>query len=200
MRELQLPTDRLPADCHVVLPSLRLSLSICSRCADDAVWLQSSIPRAQVWAANYDPAQLSCALSSPRIDSDLTSTSDQAQLLNLSQGVPGDPPHADVLAALAQTSSDPANAGYGGIAGEDTLRAAVSDEYADVYRWPGWNGALAPQLDVKGRQSGAGLAVGEGQGKSDCALDAADGVGVGKDNVMITGGANASYREWDQYV
>lgn len=147
-----------------------------------------SIPRAQAWAAKYDPSKAS--FPSTSADASSSSSSSSSRLLNLSQGVPGDPPHPDVLAALAQTSSDPANAGYGGIAGEEALRAAVAGECADVYRWPGWE-----RSGGKDEESKEGVAVGEGQGEAGEMERAAQQVSVGPDNVMITGGANASYRE-----
>jgi aspartate/methionine/tyrosine aminotransferase len=75
------------------------------------------IPRARAWSSKYDGSA--------------------GPLLNLSQGVPGDPPPPQVLQAIASASMDPSSAGYGPILGEPELREALAIEMADIYRWPG---------------------------------------------------------------
>ncbi|RXK41445.1 arylformamidase [Tremella mesenterica] len=57
-------------------------------------------------------------------------------LLNLSQGVPGDPPHPSLLSRLSETSSDPQAARYGDILGERVLREAVAIETNHRYSLP----------------------------------------------------------------
>ncbi|WVR04061.1 hypothetical protein IAU60_001060 [Kwoniella sp. DSM 27419] len=74
------------------------------------------IPRAQAWGRTY-------------------AATDRAygDLLELSQGVPRAPPHDDVLAAVAQSSSDPQSARYGPILGEPALREAYAEEIRVQY-------------------------------------------------------------------
>lgn len=57
-------------------------------------------------------------------------------LMDLSQAVPGYPPHADLLAALAQAAGNPELAGYGPIEGEDVLREALAGEMRRLYGAP----------------------------------------------------------------
>lgn len=55
-------------------------------------------------------------------------------MLNMAQGVPGDPPSPALLEAMARTSADPASAGYGPILGELSLRQALATELNMLYR------------------------------------------------------------------
>ncbi|MFN4206052.1 MAG: aspartate/tyrosine/aromatic aminotransferase, partial [Agrobacterium albertimagni] len=71
------------------------------------------VPSVFAWARAYDGA------SGPMID--------------LSQAVPGYPPHPDLFAWLAEAASARANAGYGPIEGEAPLREAYAAEVAAVY-------------------------------------------------------------------
>src|SRR5687767_463181 len=64
------------------------------------------IPEAAAWARRYDGA------SGPLID--------------LSQAVPGTPPHAELLERLGRAAADPAVAAYGPILGEPALRDAYA--------------------------------------------------------------------------
>ncbi|ORX36389.1 pyridoxal phosphate-dependent transferase [Kockovaella imperatae] len=73
------------------------------------------IPKAREWATSY-------LASNPELP-----------LLDLSQGVPGDPPDETVLAALAKASSDPRSAKYGSILGEIELREALAEEFNVQY-------------------------------------------------------------------
>ncbi|MBO3761328.1 aminotransferase [Ciceribacter sp. L1K22] len=57
-------------------------------------------------------------------------------LIDLSQAVPGYPPHRDMLAWLAQTSGSRTYAGYGPIEGEDSLREAYAAEMRKLYKAP----------------------------------------------------------------
>lgn len=75
----------------------------------------ASIPLARAWGAEY------------------TATED-APLLDLSQGVPGAPPHASYLDALGSVSATPEAAKYGPILGEDALRAALAAELSLMYK------------------------------------------------------------------
>lgn len=54
-------------------------------------------------------------------------------LIDLSQAVPGYPPHPDLLAWLAEAAGSPRAAGYGPIEGEAVLREAYAAHVADVY-------------------------------------------------------------------
>ncbi|KAK1920916.1 pyridoxal phosphate-dependent transferase [Papiliotrema laurentii] len=76
------------------------------------------IPKARAWAQEY----LASSPSKP--------------LLDLSQGVPRDPPHPDFVSALAETSKDPSASRYGPILGEPALREAYATETNVLYRLP----------------------------------------------------------------
>ena len=54
-------------------------------------------------------------------------------LIDLSQAVPGYPPHPDMLTWLGQAASSPAMAGYGDIEGEPDLRAAYAHWVSALY-------------------------------------------------------------------
>ena len=62
------------------------------------------IPAVQAWARAYGGAH--------------------GPLIDLSQAVPGDPPHPDLLAWLAEAAGSAAFAGYGAIERDSALRAA----------------------------------------------------------------------------
>ena len=72
------------------------------------------IPEAQGWARRYDGAL------GPMID--------------LSQAVPGYPPHADLLKHLSEVAGTQAAAKYGDIYGDEGLRNALSTEISALYR------------------------------------------------------------------
>jgi aspartate/methionine/tyrosine aminotransferase len=71
------------------------------------------IPLIQGWAQAYD------ARHGPLID--------------LSQAVPGYPPHPRMLAALAEAAGSPASAGYGPIEGEAALRSVYASDLNALY-------------------------------------------------------------------
>jgi aspartate/methionine/tyrosine aminotransferase len=75
-----------------------------------------AIPAARAWAAAYRGA------AGPAID--------------LTQAVPGYPPHPDLLVRLGEEAARTANAGYGPIEGEAALRAALAADLAQRYRAP----------------------------------------------------------------
>ncbi|UFN47081.1 aminotransferase [Roseomonas sp. OT10] len=72
-----------------------------------------AIPAARAWAAAYDGS------SGPALD--------------LTQAVPGYPPHPDLLARLAAEAGDGASAGYGAIEGEAALREALAADLSAAY-------------------------------------------------------------------
>ncbi|MGB3501655.1 MAG: aminotransferase [Mesorhizobium sp.] len=74
------------------------------------------VPEVQGWARAYDGAL--------------------GPLIDLSQAVPGYPPHADLLAWLGEAAASPANAGYGPIEGEMVLRAALAEHQSALYGAP----------------------------------------------------------------
>lgn len=74
------------------------------------------IPTARAWAARYDGA------AGPAID--------------LTQAVPGYPPHPDLLAKLAEAAGSRAAAGYGPIDGDPALREALAADMAAAYAAP----------------------------------------------------------------
>ncbi|MEP3244256.1 MAG: aminotransferase [Sneathiella sp.] len=60
-------------------------------------------------------------------------------LLDLSQAVPGYPPHSAILNWLAEAAADASLAGYGNIEGESALRSAYASHVSDLY-----NASLVP--------------------------------------------------------
>ncbi|MEO3384929.1 aminotransferase [Mesorhizobium sp. CAU 1741] len=74
---------------------------------------QPPIPAVQAWAKAYDGAH--------------------GQLIDLSQAVPGYPPHPDMLAWLAEAAGSAALAGYGAIEGDAATRAAYAAHVSELY-------------------------------------------------------------------
>ncbi len=74
------------------------------------------IPAVRGWAARYDGRA--------------------GPVLDLTQAVPGYPPHPDLLAKLAEAAGSRAAAGYGPIDGDPDLRAALADDMARFYGAP----------------------------------------------------------------
>ena len=71
------------------------------------------IPEVQAWKRDYDGRL--------------------GPLIDLSQAVPGYPPHPDMLTWLGQAASSPSMAGYGDIEGEPELRATYAQWVSDIY-------------------------------------------------------------------
>lgn len=71
------------------------------------------IPSVHAWARTYDGSR--------------------GALIDLSQAVPGYPPHADMLKWLGEASASTASTGYGPIEGETALRAAYATHVAGLY-------------------------------------------------------------------
>ncbi|MBK1662264.1 aminotransferase [Paracraurococcus ruber] len=71
------------------------------------------IPAARAWAARY--------------------AGGAGPLIDLTQAVPGYPPHPDMLARLAEAAGSRAAAGYGPIDGDPALREALAADAAAVY-------------------------------------------------------------------
>ncbi|TYR30091.1 aminotransferase [Mesorhizobium microcysteis] len=71
------------------------------------------IPAVQSWARSYDGAH--------------------GPLIDLSQAVPGYPPHPDLLGWLADAAGSAAYAGYGAIEGDGVLRAAYATHVSELY-------------------------------------------------------------------
>ena len=71
------------------------------------------IPEVQAWKRDYD--------------------GHLGPLIDLSQAVPGYPPHPDMLRWLGEAASSPSMAGYGDIEGEPDLRAAYADWVSNIY-------------------------------------------------------------------
>jgi len=78
------------------------------------------IPEAQGWTKRYDGAY--------------------GPLINLSQAVPGNPPHPAMLERLAATAGSPAGAQYGPISGDAPLKQAYAAELSRIYE-----GRIAPE-------------------------------------------------------
>jgi aspartate/methionine/tyrosine aminotransferase len=75
-----------------------------------------AIPTARGWAARY--------------------AGQAGPLLDLTQAVPGYPPHPDLLAKLAEQAGSRATAGYGAIDGDLPLREALAEDMAGFYGAP----------------------------------------------------------------
>ncbi|MCR9122345.1 MAG: aminotransferase [Phyllobacteriaceae bacterium] len=71
------------------------------------------IPEVMGWARDYDGAL--------------------GPLIDMSQAVPGYPPHPDLLAWLGEMAASPAYAGYGDIEGEPALRSAYAKWSGAIY-------------------------------------------------------------------
>ncbi|MFC7477445.1 aminotransferase [Dankookia sp. GCM10030260] len=77
---------------------------------------EPAIPTARAWAARY------AGTAGPMID--------------LTQAVPGYPPHPDLLAKLAEAAGSRAAAGYGPIDGDPALREALATDASRFYTAP----------------------------------------------------------------
>jgi aspartate/methionine/tyrosine aminotransferase len=71
------------------------------------------VPAVQAWRRAYDGGR--------------------GPLIDLSQAVPGYPPHPDMLRWLGEAGADAGLTGYGPIPGEDALRAAYAGHVAELY-------------------------------------------------------------------
>jgi aspartate/methionine/tyrosine aminotransferase len=74
------------------------------------------IPEAKAWAARYDGSA--------------------GPLIDLSQAVPGYPPHPDLLQRLGEAARSREAASYGDILGDEPLRVAYADHISDLYAAP----------------------------------------------------------------
>jgi aspartate/methionine/tyrosine aminotransferase len=99
-----MPPDRMPS------PSPPRAPAIAPTAAAVPV---PPIPACRAWAGRYDGAH--------------------GKPLDLTQAVPGWPPHPDMLAALARAAGDPAAATYGLLEGETALREALAEETRLLY-------------------------------------------------------------------
>jgi len=77
---------------------------------------EPAIPAARAWAARYQ--------------------GQHGPALDLTQAVPGYPPHPELLARLAEAAGSRLAAGYGPIAGDPALRDALAGDAALFYRAP----------------------------------------------------------------
>jgi len=75
------------------------------------------IPEAQGWAKRYNGSH--------------------GPLIDLSQAVPGYPPHPDLLKHLADAAGTTAAAKYGDIYGDQSLRDVLATELTSLYRGSG---------------------------------------------------------------
>ncbi|CEQ39352.1 SPOSA6832_00879, partial [Sporobolomyces salmonicolor] len=73
-----------------------------------------SIPLAAQWAAKYTPTHA-------------------WPLINLAQGVPGDPPPQEFMLKLAEAAADPQTTGYGDLRGDAGLRRELARDVNTVY-------------------------------------------------------------------
>ncbi|MXP61850.1 aminotransferase [Roseomonas sp. M0104] len=122
------------------MPSLPLSPRVRATAAPP-------IPAARAWAARYDGGA--------------------GPMLDLTQAVPGYPPHPALLERLAEASGNRAAAGYGAIEGDAALREALAADLAEFYRAPlaaedvtitaGCNLAFTMAMTVLAGSSGAVL-------------------------------------------
>lgn len=89
-----------------LMPSARINPLVASLSAPP-------IPEVQAWKKEYDGSL--------------------GPLIDLSQAVPGYPPHPDMLRWLGEAAGSVAMAGYGDIEGEPDLRAAYAAWVSDIY-------------------------------------------------------------------
>jgi aspartate/methionine/tyrosine aminotransferase len=84
--------------------------------------------------------QLVSRLSPPPIPSVLAWAREyrgtKGPLVDLSQAVPGYPPHPEMLRLLGEAAASPKTTGYGPIEGEDVLREAYAEHMSAVYGAP----------------------------------------------------------------
>lgn len=69
-------------------------------------------------------------------------------LLNLAQGVPGDPPPPELLQKLAEAAADPTTTGYGGLRGDIGLRRELARDVNEVYGVKEGGKAVDAEQDV----------------------------------------------------
>src|SRR5260370_14110232 len=74
------------------------------------------VPAVQAWARSY------CG--------------EQGSLIDLSQAVPGYPPHPDMLRWLGEAAASAAYAGYGPIEGDAALRQGYAGHVGEIYGAP----------------------------------------------------------------
>ncbi|WP_424811976.1 aminotransferase [Roseococcus sp. YIM B11640] len=72
-----------------------------------------AIPTARAWAARYDGAR--------------------GRALDLTQAVPGYPPHPELMRRIAEAAGSRDTAGYGPINGDEALRAALAEDVGGFY-------------------------------------------------------------------
>jgi aspartate/methionine/tyrosine aminotransferase len=87
--------------------------------------VEPPVPKARAWASSY-PSQ-----SSPMLSKDEKATSSATlPLLNLAQGVPGHPPHPNLLKAMAASSKENImeTHGYGPVFGDESLRKSLAND------------------------------------------------------------------------
>lgn len=72
------------------------------------------IPLAGLWSKSYSPTP-------------------ESPLINLAQGVPGDPPPVELLQKLAEAAGDPTTTGYGPLNGDGELRRELARDVSVVY-------------------------------------------------------------------
>lgn len=92
---------------RATMPSLRLSARVHQTAAPP-------IPAARAWAARYDGGA--------------------GPMLDLTQAVPGYPPHPALLERLSEAAGSRATAGYGPIDGDVALREALAEDLSGFYR------------------------------------------------------------------
>ncbi|KAJ9112526.1 hypothetical protein QFC22_006283 [Naganishia vaughanmartiniae] len=139
-----------------------MSLPFLSRNVTNAI--APPIPRAQAWARTY-PA------------------TNEKPLLNLSQGVPGDPPHQVLVDELVQVVKEGKGVGYGPILGEEALRRGLRREMGRVYEWEG-----ADEEESRGVEEG---------GNEDAEVGE-EGSIVSNNNENGKGGAASIPPTWDE--
>ncbi|KAJ9093548.1 hypothetical protein QFC21_006389 [Naganishia friedmannii] len=100
------------------------------------------IPRAQAWAASYPGTK-------------------EKPLLNLSQGVPGDPPHQVLVDELVQVVKKGKGVGYGPILGDEVLRRGLRTEMGRVYGWEESDSGDGESVPSLAKESGVVEEVGE---------------------------------------
>jgi aspartate/methionine/tyrosine aminotransferase len=110
-------------------------------------------------------------------------------LLDLTQGVPKQPPHESFLKALSEISASAEGAKYGAILGEPSLREALAAEIRLLYQL---NGGPTPSDNVSGARAGDGDAI-SNEHMELGTQEGGEGGGVTAEDLAITTGCNMAF-------
>jgi len=92
--------------------------------------VEPPVPMARAWAGSYP------SISSPLRSESSSSSKTTLPLLNLAQGVPGHPPHPNLIEGmnLANKENVMETHGYGPVFGDPTLRKELANDINQMYK------------------------------------------------------------------